>query len=253
MEQDGHQLQSEIKTPIGNHVLVDYTAGTFGDWLRYFISEHDGFEKLNFETENEPGFLKLKLDAKKVSLNNIKTTSDFIKEFEKTNPNFKNNRQCYKIRHVQSGHESAGHSCVGANWLEDGSILDGKVFKWDYTNYNLIRETDHKIVIIVLSPFSKYKDLYMKRHKIWKQNLNPLGESWEWQKDTNEEYHELVWQKNYIKNNYPKHKLNYQIEINNLLDKDDETYYSLIKFLDVKPIEKWKYYVDDFEKLILSK
>jgi len=239
--QDGHQLQSEIKTPIGNHVLVDYTAGTFGDWLRYFISEHNGFEKLNFETENPSGFLKLKLNLKKVSLSNIKNTSDFIKEFEKINPNFKSNRQCYKIRHVLSGYESAGHSCIGANWLEDGSIVNGKVFKWDYTKYNLIRETDHKIVFVTLSPFSKYRDLYMKRHEAW----NPIK--------NDEKSHELVWQRNYIKNDYPKHKLNYQIEINNLLDKDDETYYNLIKFLDVKPIEKWKYYVDDFDKLILSK
>jgi len=241
MVQDGHQLQSEIKTPIGNHVLVDYTAATFGDWLRYFISEHNGFEKLNFKTEKEPGFLKLKLHAKKIKLSNIKTKSDFIEEFEKVNPNFKNNRQCYKITHAYSGSHCAGHSCVGVNWLEDGSMLNGKIFKWDYTNYNLIRETDHKIVFVTLSPFSKYRDLYMKRHEAW----NPIK--------NDEKSHELVWQRNYIKNDYPKHKLNYQIEINNLLDKDDETYYNLIKFLDVKPIEKWKYYVDDFDKLILSK
>ena len=38
MVQDGHQLQSEIKTPTGSHVLVDYSAGTYGDFLRYFIS-----------------------------------------------------------------------------------------------------------------------------------------------------------------------------------------------------------------------
>ena len=44
MVQDGHQLQSEIKTPTGSHVLVDYSAGTYGDFLRYFISQHDGFE-----------------------------------------------------------------------------------------------------------------------------------------------------------------------------------------------------------------
>ena len=26
-------------------VLVSYQPGQFGDWLRYFIAEHDGFEK----------------------------------------------------------------------------------------------------------------------------------------------------------------------------------------------------------------
>ena len=62
-----------------------------------------------------------------------------------------------------------------------------------------------------------------------------------------------IWKKNYMKDNLPKHKLNYQLEINNLLDKDDETYYSLIKFLDVNPIDKWKDYINDFDRLILSK
>ena len=45
-----------------NHVLVDYTAGTFGDWLRYFIAEHNGFEKLPFEIETlYKKFLKVKV------------------------------------------------------------------------------------------------------------------------------------------------------------------------------------------------
>ena len=43
------------------------------------------------------------------------------------------------------------------------------------------------------------------------------------------------------------------IEINNLLDKDDETYYNLIKFLDVKPIDNWKDYVNTFDRHVLSK
>ena len=30
-----------------NHVCVDYTSGTFGDFLRYLISLHDGFEKFD--------------------------------------------------------------------------------------------------------------------------------------------------------------------------------------------------------------
>ena len=28
-----------------NDVLVSYQGGQFGDWLRYFIAQHDGFEK----------------------------------------------------------------------------------------------------------------------------------------------------------------------------------------------------------------
>lgn len=231
-----------------NHVLVDYTAGTFGDWLRYFIAEHNGFEKLPFEIETlYKKFLKVKIDKNKVCLTNVKTTNNFIKEFEKISNS--DLRQCYK--YVSDLNVSVSHSCVGANWFEDGSIVDGKPFKWDYTNYNLIRETDHKIVFVILSPFSKYKDLYMKRHELWKENLNPLSEKTD--NDNWKEYHETIWKKNYMKDNFPKHKLNYQLEINNLLDKDDETYYSLIKFLDVKPIDKWKDYINDFNRLILSK
>ena len=42
MVQDGHPL-SETKTPIGNHVCVDYSSGSFGDLLRCFISLHNQF------------------------------------------------------------------------------------------------------------------------------------------------------------------------------------------------------------------
>ena len=31
------------------HVCVSYSAQTFGDWLRYFIALHDGFERFKLE------------------------------------------------------------------------------------------------------------------------------------------------------------------------------------------------------------
>ena len=54
---------------IGKHILVDYTAGIFGDFLRYLISLHDGFERFKdtgFKTtlESEKNLDKKELDLK---------------------------------------------------------------------------------------------------------------------------------------------------------------------------------------------
>ena len=35
-----------------------------------------------------------------------------------------------------------------------------------------------------------------------------------------------------------------------LLDKDDETYYNLTKFLNVKPIDNWKQHIEKYKKSI---
>ena len=254
MVQDGHQLQSEIKTPTGNHVLVDYSAGTYGDFLRYFISLHDGFEPINLDvnaTGGKTDTFPIYYIAKKIDFLNIKNIKDFIKEFKETYPNCNKYRQCYKPvsyqPHFQLEKEKKDtihfHSVVSATWLEDGAIVDNKVFKWDYSDYEVIRQTDHKIIFLILSPFSKYKDHYLNRHRIWSSHKKGFDNS----------IHETCWKKNYIENNYPKHELNYQLEINNLLDKDDETYYSLTKFLNVKPIDNWKDYVNAFDRHVLSK
>ena len=52
---------------------------------------------------------------------------------------------------------------------------------------------------------------------------------------------------------YPKHKLNYVFEINELLDKNEDAYLDLINFINVKPIDNWKAYVDEFNGLLFSK
>ena len=275
MVQDGHQLQSEIKTPTGNHVLVDYSAGTYGDFLRYFISQHDGFEpftldvqatgrksfgfpiyQIHKKTDFEDNSKIIKNKKKSViDFLNIKNIKDFVKEFKETYPNCNKYRQCYKpVSYqphfkVQLGvdnpkkHSIHFHSVVGCTWLLDGAIVNDEVFKWDYSDYEVIRQTDHKIIFLILSPFSKYKDHFLNRHFIWSNH----------KKGFDNKIHEDCWKKNYIENNYPIHELNYQLEINNLLDKDDETYYNLIKFLDVKPIDNWKDYVDTFDRHVLSK
>tara|TARA_B100000900_G_scaffold100748_1_gene83405 strand:- start:3168 stop:3959 length:792 start_codon:yes stop_codon:yes gene_type:complete len=261
MVQDGHQLQSEIKTPTGNHVLVDYSAGTYGDFLRYFISQHDTFEPFTLDVQatgtkshvRNRNFPIYHIPSNTlIDFFNIKNLKDFVKKFKIAYPNCNKYRQCYKVTSYHSQFKKIikenkdsihFHSVVGATWLEDGAIVDNKVFKWDYSDYEIIRQTDHKIIFVILSPFSKYKDHYLNRHIIWSSHKP------EYDSDT----HEACWKRNYIKNDYPIHELNYEIEINNLLDKDDETYYNLIKFLDVKPIDNWKDYVDTFDRHVLSK
>ena len=50
----------------------------------------------------------------------------------------------------------------------------------------------------------------------------------------------------------PKHKLNYELEINDLLDYDDTTYDNLIKFLDVKPLDNWKEYIEEYKHEVIK-
>ena len=68
--------------------------------------------------------------------------------------------------------------------------------------------------------------------------------------DGSREKHLEVWKRNYINYEYPKHKLNYVLELEYLLDKDDETYYNLTKFLNVKPIDNWKQHIEKYKKSI---
>ena len=287
MVQDGHQLQSEIKTPTGNHVLVDYSGGSYGDFLRYFISLHDGFEPIAKDlqvtgpkgrqatTKDNPTFPIYYIpNITQIDFLNVKNIKDFIKKFKIVYPNCNKYRQCYKTLSYQPQLtkifkgvddpiiiEPIGtpnwavaeanrkrntmhfHSVVGCTWLEDGAIINDKVFKWDYSDYEIIKQTDHKVIFVILNPFSKYKDHYLKRHLIWSSH----------KKDYDSNIHEASWKRNFIKNNYPKGKLNYELEINDLLDKDDKTYYDLIEFVNVKPLDDWKDHIEEYHKDVLSK
>ena len=233
-----------------NHVCVDYTSGTFGDFLRYLISLHDGFEKFDdvdftIEDPQNSGAIFPKVACypnKRINFLKANTIDKFYSEFNKLMPNNKEYRQVYKVMSLIN---NAHHSCAGVTWLTEGAVIDGVPFKWNYDDYNVIRQTDHKIIFVMLSPFSKYRDLFLERHKIWHE-FQGRGD--------NKKMHLDSWTKNYMNHNYyPKHELNYEIEINNLLDKDDETYYSLVKFLNVKPLDNWKDYVNTFDRLVLSK
>tara|TARA_B100000902_G_scaffold380906_1_gene416786 strand:+ start:828 stop:1652 length:825 start_codon:yes stop_codon:yes gene_type:complete len=272
MVQDGHQSKSETKTPIGKHVCVDYSGGTFGDFLRYLISLHDGFEK--FEKygwkENLPHHPELlqqfpnfplhpnkKIDLikthsgvffqkpiKQLGFENANTIDKFNSEFDRLMPNNKKYRQVYKTLSEVNKNAGKSHSFANATWLEDGSIIDGVPFKWNYHDYNTVRQTDHKIIFVSLSPFSKYKDIYLDRHKKWDDLYG---------REYNTKKHLEVWTKNYLNNIFPKHELNYEIEINELLDGHEDTYIDLCKFIDVKPLDNWRDYIDEFQRHIFPK
>jgi len=238
---------------IGKHVLVDYTSGTFGDFLRYLISLHDGFEKfdnVDFITEDlqNNGSLFPKVACypnKRINFLKANTIDKFNSEFDRLMPNNKDHRQVYKIMSIINDGSGGAHSCVGVTWLTEGAVINGIPFKWNYDDYNVVRQTDHKIIFISLSPFSKYKDIYLERHRIWDDF---------YEKNHNDKLHLECWAKNYMNNDYyPKHKLNYVFEINELLDKNEDAYLDLINFINVKPIDNWKAYVDEFNGLLFSK
>ena len=222
-----------MKSSNYNHVLVDYSAGAFGDLLRCFISLHDGFEQIeqiDVGTDRW-GFEYIACEpSKKVGFHNVKNLEDYNLVFNKEYPNADQYRACYKIKSALPFNNKDGHSTVNVTWKENDKVQD--YHTWDYSEYEIVRQTDHKIIFVVLSPYSDYKNTYLKRHAMWQPEKR------------NEEVHLKVWEKNYLSFEYPKHELNYELEINNLLDKDEETYYNLTKFLNVKPLDNWKYHLD---------
>lgn len=232
-----------------NHVCVDYPAGAYGDLLRCFISEHDGFEQIKYVTSGSGGLVSAVTPEPniKVSFLDVKNVEDYNLSFKKEYPNENQYRQCYKIKSVIPTNNKHGHSTVNVTWLENN--------KWDYSEYEILRQTNHKIIFVVLSPYSSYRDLYLSRHITWNAALNvklELSKEGELKNHKVEvfntdlesikkaEAHLKTWEKNYLTFEYPKHPLNHELEINNLLDKDDKTYYNLTKFIDVKPLDNWK-------------
>lgn len=229
MVQDGHQLQSETKTPTGKHVCVDYSTGTFGDLLRCFISLHNGFDKITAVIKkNYYGFNLVDCQPnKKINFKNVKNLKDYNLVFDKKFPNTNQHRQCYKIKSALPLNNIHGHSTINDNGREHKFMHPLVKEDWNNSEYKILRQTDHKIIFVILSPYSSYKNTYLKRKALWAPDLDL-------------ERHLKIWTKNYLSFEYPKHELNYELEINNLLDNDDETYYNLIKFLDVKPLNNWK-------------
>lgn len=228
---------------IGKHICVDYCSGTFGDWLRYFISQHEGFEKFeeygwqkktdnfrefDFIFPNFPLYPNKKIDFK-----NATNFEEFQLEFEKLMPNHNEFRQVYKTTSHKSTNANQ-HSCVGVTWFEG---------EWDYTEYHTLRKSDHKFIIVTLNPFvEKYANVYLKRNSILDVHFK--------RGDNNKVHHE-VWKRNYMRNDFPQHPLNYELEINDLLNGNKNTYKDLCKFIEMKPLDNWKDYIDEFDKELL--
>ena len=229
---------------IGKHVCVDYPQGTFGDWLRYLISEHEGFEKFeehgwkertcNFR-EQDYLFPNFPLHPnKKIDFEKVTNYEKFQTEFKELMPNHEKSRQVYKT--LSHKNMPLSHSLVGLTFLEN---------EWDFTDYNTLRKSDHIFIMVTLNPFiEKYADVYLERNK----SLDKLYE-----RVDNSKVHHEVWKRNYMKNNSPQHPLNYELEINELLSGSKNAYEDLCKFIDVKPLDNWKDYVDEFDRQIFQK
>ena len=120
-----------------------YSAGTFGDFLRYLISLHDGFEKFEEfgwkttleyqETLMVPNFRKEDYQIpnyplhpnKKIDFVKANTIDKFYSELDRL---MLTNKSLVKyIRHYHKLINDAGmsHSFVGATFLEEDVIIDG--------------------------------------------------------------------------------------------------------------------------------
>ena len=120
------------------------------------------FRKEDYQIPNYPLYPNKKIDFVKAN-----TIDKFYDELDRLMPNNKKYRQVYKTLSQVNKDAGMSHSFVGATWLEEDAIIDGVPFKWNYYDYDIIRQTDHKIIFITLSPFSKYKDTYLYRHEVW--------------------------------------------------------------------------------------
>ena len=84
------------------HVCVSYSAQTFGDWLRYFIALHDGFER--FKLEENYGNYDLPshyyrhelLPPRSVNLSDVFDVEYFNEKFNLSCVNNKTMRQVWK-------------------------------------------------------------------------------------------------------------------------------------------------------------
>ena len=209
-------------------VLVSYQPGQFGDWLRYLISEHDGFEKFTgmsteiIKERRDPPFSNFSFsDAKWLRLRRWNNVDELKYQFKKSNL-----RQVYKPKGLT-------HTILH----NPENYQNGK---FDMKYYDIARQTDLNIIFVKLNPLSELFETFIKR-KINYDNGNILSE-----KELRHNCH-----MSYIHNEYPKHELNHVVEINNLADCEEEEYNKLTDFLKVKPMSDWKKYVKELETVIL--
>lgn len=219
-----------------NDVLVSYFSCEFGDWLRYFIAEHDEFEKFDVITgsdacasdfyENEmPIFNIQSTGDNEYRLLNVKKTSTVEDLYSQMNTS--GLRQVYKPMISKKSHSL---------------LYDPEQYGMENTTkyYDAVRQTNMSILFVKLNPLSELFETYVKRKTIYSKH-NVLSE----------EALRYSCQKSYIHNQYPKHEHNHVVEINNLADEDEEEYSKLITFLKVKPLSNWKSYAKELEKVKL--
>ena len=214
------------------HVCVSYSAQTFGDWLRYFIALHDGFER--FKLEENYGNYDLPshyyrhelLPPRSVNLSDVFDVEYFNEKFNLSCVNNKTMRQVWKPSRDKNFNS---HTIYGCSWIlsRDRSYLD--------VDYRVIRQTDHKIIFTTLNPRSDYTEIYFERHR----QQGTLGD---------EKIHRECFE-DWWKIEYPKHKDNMPVEINKLWEGDEDYYVNMCEFLEMKPLNNWKEHIIEFNNI----
>ena len=139
-------------------VLVSYYSGQFGDWLRYFIAEHDGFEKFTGITTNinedrgDPPYPNFSFsDMKKLKANRMGSVKELQSQMIKSNL-----RQVYKVSGIS-------HSIA---YNPDNYGAD-----WDWKYYDVIRQTNMSVIFVKLDPLHELFETYVKRKEMRREEI----------------------------------------------------------------------------------
>ena len=240
-----------------NDVLVSYAGGQFGDWLRYFISEHDGFEKFTISRVNSTGKHPTDPDRFDVLINS--NSEDHIaysggdREVGDGFPKFRygslrnislkrwNNIEEFKSQLVESDlrqvYKPVENSHSIAYWPTNRYQSISEYSKWDWKYYDILRQTDMNVIFVKLDPTCELFETFVNRLLHSKDNV--LSE---------EQIRECA-NLNYVHNVFPKHERNHEVEIGYLAEYDEEEYNKLCRFLKVKPLDNWKSYAKELERV----
>jgi len=215
---------------IGKHVCVSYPSMLFGDWLRLFISYHEGFKRFDNVLPYKEGTPFRVYDLRpyqKIYSKNIWSIDCFKEEFEKISS--KDQRIVYKIKDDKN---FKSHTLFGTTWQDDKTDTS--------LDYDIIRQSDHQIIFVKVHPNSEAAEIYFDRIK---KDISAAvtAPDVEGQRKTFETYFNL---------DFPKHKLNYEIELNKLFEYNENAYNELCNFLKVKPLPEWRDYIDEFNENI---
>lgn len=207
---------------IGN-VCVDYNGGQFGDLIRLFISQHDGFERFAEHRNYGNIFPLIQLYPGKC----MELWKPLQEQLDKLNPK---HRHVYKILSKQTnlGIDTREHSTLGVQWARSNYIND----------YNKLRGTNDYIIFLKLNPMSKYKDTYLERHQVWSN------------RKANSDIHLKEWTWQYFNREYPQHKLNLELDVDEILDLNEDAYIELCKFIKVKPLMNWRDYINEYKDYV---